>query len=88
MTRSPIPLSQAKAPTLAQIPKDEVIGVTVILLTCSYNEQEFVRVGYYVNTEYDNEEMKENPPENPVVDKLVRNVLVEKPRVTRVNISW
>jgi hypothetical protein len=30
-----------------------MLGVTVILLTCSYDGREFVRVGYYVNNEYD-----------------------------------
>jgi hypothetical protein len=28
---------------------------TVLLLTCSYNEVEFIRVGYYVNNEYADE---------------------------------
>jgi len=28
---------------------DELLGVTVVLVTCSYREREFVRVGYYVN---------------------------------------
>ena len=29
-------------------------GVTAVLLTCSYKDnQEFLRVGYYVNVEYD-----------------------------------
>jgi hypothetical protein len=27
--------------------------------------------------------MRENPPETPVIEKIVRNVLVDKPRVTR-----
>lgn len=31
--------------------------------------QEFLRVGYYVNVEYEDEEMKENPPDKPVVAK-------------------
>ena len=26
--------------------------MTVVLLTCSYNNQEFVRIGYYANTDY------------------------------------
>jgi histone chaperone ASF1 len=56
-------------------------------LTGSYNDQEFVRVGYYQNTEYDNEEMKETPPAPIVFDRLVRD-LSDKPRVTRFNIKW
>ena len=46
-------------------------------------EQEFIRVGYYVNNEYADEELRENPPEQPRVDRVVRNILAEKPRVTR-----
>ena len=28
------------------------MGITVLLVTCSYREQEFARVGYYVKNEY------------------------------------
>lgn len=50
---------EAAAPLPSRIPSSDLIGVTVILLTCSYNEQEFVRVGYYVNTEYEEGELKD-----------------------------
>jgi histone chaperone ASF1 len=43
---------QADAPLPSQLPPDEILGVTVVLVTCSYKEREFVRVGYYVNNEY------------------------------------
>ena len=48
-----------------------------------------MRVGYYQNTEYDNEEMKENPPplESIRFDRLVRDINT-KPRVTRFQIKW
>jgi histone chaperone ASF1 len=62
--------------------------VTVVLIVCSYNEQEFVRVGYYVNNEYEDMELRETPPEIPDLSKVVRNILAEKPRVTRVPIKW
>lgn len=32
--------------------------------------------------------MKENPPEKVDLSKVVRNILSEKPRVTRVPIRW
>lgn len=140
---------EAAAPLPSRIPSSDLIGVTVILLTCSYNDQEFVRVGYYVNTEYEEGELKdafdkanlvadanaaevdddeedeedgddeENDDDDESVDrkrkkedageklveeikvdtirapdptkhveKLVRCVLGEKPRVTRFNIKW
>ena len=90
----PIPIGvnkfifEADAPDLKRIPASEIIGVTVILLTCSYDEREFVRVGYYVNNEYDNPEMHAEPPAKPVIERVRRNVLSEKPRVTRFAIKW
>lgn len=79
---------EADPPSPDLIPASELVSVTVILLSCSYNGKEFVRVGYYVNNEYDNEELRENPPSKVAVDHIVRNVLAEKPRVTRFNIVW
>ncbi|KAI9847272.1 MAG: ASF1 anti-silencing function 1 [Sclerophora amabilis] len=79
---------EADAPDLKRIPSSDVLGVTVILLTCSYDGREFVRVGYYVNNEYDSEELIKEPPAKPVMDRVQRNVLAEKPRVTRFTIKW
>jgi len=58
------------------------------LLTCAYDGREFVRVGYYVNNEYDSEELNLNPPSKPNYDRVKRNILAEKPRVTRFAIKW
>ena len=83
---------QAAPPSPAQIPASDLIGVTVVLLTASYKDQEFVRIGYYVHTEYDTEELRaleeDQRPNPPQYDRLVRHVLADKPRVTRLNISW
>jgi histone chaperone ASF1 len=43
---------QADPPDINKIPEDQLLGVTVVLVTCSYKEREFIRVGYYVNNEY------------------------------------
>lgn len=59
-----------------------------MLLTCSYRGQEFVRVGYFVNNDYTDPELRENPPAKPLFDKLTRNILASKPRVTRFKINW
>eukprot|EP00227_Mantoniella_beaufortii_P019386 CAMPEP_0197581662 /NCGR_PEP_ID=MMETSP1326-20131121/5107_1 /TAXON_ID=1155430 /ORGANISM="Genus nov. species nov., Strain RCC2288" /LENGTH=222 /DNA_ID=CAMNT_0043145605 /DNA_START=289 /DNA_END=953 /DNA_ORIENTATION=- len=74
---------QADPPDVSKIPSSDILGVTVLLLTCSYNDTEFIRVGYYVNNEYADEELRENPPEAVKMDRVVRNILAEKPRVTR-----
>ncbi|KAJ1920770.1 Histone chaperone asf1 [Tieghemiomyces parasiticus] len=90
----PVPVGVNKFALTADPPKPEslqpedILGVTVIILACSYKNEEFVRVGYYVNNEYTEEELRENPPETVAFDKVQRNVLAEKPRVTRFNIKW
>ena len=53
MSTGPIPvgthefLLEASGPNPALIPSQEVVGVTVVLITCSYREQEFVRIGKF-----------------------------------------
>lgn len=79
---------EANPPDTSRIPIDELLGVTVVLLTCCYDGREFVRVGYYVNNEYESEELANNPPPQPIIERIRRNVLAEKPRVTRFNIKW
>jgi len=78
----------ADPPDPSKIPREDVMGVTVVLLTCSYNKQEFIRVGYYVNNEYTDQELRENPPLEPDFEKLQRNILATCPRVTRFKIDW
>jgi histone chaperone ASF1 len=79
---------EADPPNTTRIPGSDVLGVTVILLTCSYDEREFVRVGYYVNNEYTEPQLNEDPPTKPQFDKIRRSILADKPRVTRFQIKW
>jgi histone chaperone ASF1 len=74
---------QADPPDPSKIRDEDIIGVTVLLLTCSYLGQEFVRVGYYVNNDYDDEQLREEPPSKVLIDKVQRNILSDKPRVTK-----
>ena len=57
---------QADAPNPTSIPSQDILGVTVILVTCSYREKEFVRVGYYVNNEYEDPIDEEIGPPDPL----------------------
>lgn len=123
---------QADAPDPARISQQDLVGVTVVLITCSYREKEFVRIGYYVNNEY----YLQNPltpmhphaaiappapgaaaaaadpnappaaPTDPQpvpveqlqemltagtqldIGNVFRNIMHEKPRVTRFQIDW
>lgn len=101
---------QADAPDPSQLAQDDLLGVTVVLVTCSYKEREFVRVGYYVNNEYHDPNAPppappvatvgpdgnpvETPPApppipNPVpLEHIQRQILADKPRVTKFPISW
>eukprot|EP01031_Cornospumella_fuschlensis_P037848 gene37848-45976_t len=79
---------QTNPPSPAQIKNDDLIGVTVVLVTCSYLDQPFVQIGYYVNNEYEEPFEPDNYP-NPVdIRKLRRVILADQPRVTRYPINW
>ncbi|CAI0547587.1 unnamed protein product [Linum tenue] len=79
---------QADPPDPSRIREEDIIGVTVLLLTCSYLGQEFVRVGYYVNNDYEDEQLREEPPPKVLLDKVQRNILSDKPRVTKFPINF
>jgi histone chaperone ASF1 len=79
---------QAASPNPDEIPKDDLLGVTVILVTCHYLEQEFIRIGYYVNNEPAEPYDPENPPEVVDINTVTRNILADQPRVTRIPINW
>jgi histone chaperone ASF1 len=81
---------QADAPSPSQLPEEgDLVGVTVVLVTCSYREREFVRVGYYVNNEYEGEYDLETGPVGPIdLSKVTRQILADKPRVTKFPIPW
>jgi histone chaperone ASF1 len=85
----------ASPPDPTLIRKEDVLGVSALIFTGSYKEQEFVRVGYYQNTEFDADELKEEweGSTRPVgereirYERLVRDIST-KPRVTRFQIRW
>jgi histone chaperone ASF1 len=82
---------QADPPDASKIPADDLLGVTVVLLTCSYRGAEFIRVGYYVHNELERNGEAVSPGE-PVaaeeLSKIRRTILADKPRVTTFQIKW
>jgi histone chaperone ASF1 len=79
---------QADAPNPQIINNCDLIGVTVILISCSYLDRKFVQIGYYLNNEYAIPFEPENYP-NPVdINQMYRNILSDEPRVTRYPIDW
>lgn len=107
---------QADAPDPTKLATEDLLGVTVVLVTCSYREREFCRVGYYVNNEYHDPNAPSPPPvaagaapgdgsggsgdaageppsppplPNPIpIEHIQRQILADKPRVTKFPISW
>ncbi|XP_042456052.1 histone chaperone ASF1B-like isoform X2 [Zingiber officinale] len=79
---------QADPPDPTKIREEDIIGVTVLLLTCSYVGQEFIRVGYYVNNDYDDDQLREEQPPRILLDRVQRNILADKPRVTKFPINF
>jgi len=79
---------EGQPPNTSIIKDSDIVSVTGVLVTCSYANQEFFRVGYYVNNYYEDPELAENPPEKADILKLTRHILVEKPRVTKFQIQW
>lgn len=47
-------LLETDPPDPHKIPAQDVLGVTALLLTCSFRDREFIRVGYYINVEVKN----------------------------------
>lgn len=43
---------QTPPPDPGRIPDDDLLGATVVMITCSYKSQEFIRVGYWINNTY------------------------------------
>ncbi|XP_041133434.1 histone chaperone ASF1-like [Polyodon spathula] len=79
---------QADSAQPGLIPDADAVGVTVVLITCTYRGQEFIRVGYYVNNEYTDPELRETPAVKPDFARLQRNILASNPQVTRFHINW
>ncbi|TMS35813.1 hypothetical protein L596_003128 [Steinernema carpocapsae] len=79
---------EAEAPKPELIPEDDVIGVTALLLTCKYNDQQFLKIGYFVSIDYTTEELRENRPEEIDFAQLERCVKEEDVRVHYNIIKW
>jgi len=79
---------EADPPDPTKIPEHYALGATAVLLICSYLGNKFSRVGYYVNNDYIDPELRETPPDIIQFDKVERNILASNPRVTRFKIEW
>lgn len=72
-------------------PVADLIGVTVLILSALYKDKEFVRVGYYVASNWETSDYGlevEEGRRTGELDKIVRTVEIGQPRVTRFANSW
>ncbi|BFU20651.1 anti-silencing protein, putative [Entamoeba histolytica HM-1:IMSS-B] len=73
---------------MSKLPDDEILGNTLILISASYKDKEFCRIGYYVNNEFEGID--------PTIDVVKREMLVpekitrtlSEPRVTLFPCYW
>jgi histone chaperone ASF1 len=83
---------QGPGPDPDRIPEKDLLGVTVLLLTCSYKQREFIRIGYFINNDLpESLKQMENAPTNirAFVHEMRRNIEnAATPRVTKFNIDW
>lgn len=90
----PVPLGcncfrlEAPAPDPRRIASADLVGITALLITSSFQGHEFARVGFYVEVSYDTPELAAAPPAAPAYDHLRRRVVIEHPRVTEFSIDW
>jgi hypothetical protein len=76
---------QVPAPDPSRIPPADILGVTIVLLTCSYNGAEFIRVGYYVNNEHPDFLPAPEPPAEDADDDMETDDVVASKRAELVS---
>ena len=57
-----------RRPQVSQ-PSIDVMKITYIQISVLDFVQEFLRVGYYAQTEYTDDGLRENPPDTPLIDR-------------------
>ncbi|MES1922518.1 Histone chaperone asf1, partial [Bonamia ostreae] len=80
---------KVEGPDHSIVPEVDRFDISALIISCSYLDQEFVRVGYFVSF-YVAEEMKEQieTMEKISVEDVRRKILENDVRVTRFSIDW
>uniref|UniRef100_A0AC35TZI1 Histone chaperone asf1 n=1 Tax=Rhabditophanes sp. KR3021 TaxID=114890 RepID=A0AC35TZI1_9BILA len=79
---------EVKHPDISKIPKEDLTGVTAIILDCYYKEQLFMQTSWFCAVNYTTDELIENPPTVPMPEQLTRNIDKEDVRVVVYDIKW
>ncbi|KEG09709.1 anti-silencing protein ASF 1 [Trypanosoma grayi] len=75
-------------PQVELVPPQDVLGVTILVISFQYRGQEFLRVGYYTQVAYFDAYLNQCPPQLPQGDLLGRFVAMPRPTVTVTPIAW
>jgi histone chaperone ASF1 len=75
-------------PEVSRIPPQDVLGVTVLLISFQYRGQEFLRVGYYTQVAYFDDALNACPPEVADASLLGRFLAMSQPAVTILPVPW
>ena len=82
-----LPIFQVASPDASKIPsKNDLLGVTALILSVCYAEKEFYRIGYYVYNYYTDQKLIDSDPVYPITSKIERRIIDDKPRITIFNI--
>ena len=78
---------RAPAPDFRAIPRQDLLGVTVVILTASYRGAQFFKAGCYVNNELV-EAHRETEHGKIAPGMITRDVLMSKAKISKKSISW
>jgi histone chaperone ASF1 len=79
---------EAPAPNLQKLQAEDLMDVTVLLLKCKYHDQLFNKIAWFITHTYTEPELIDNPPDQPIIEKMERTVITEDLRVTSYPIKW
>lgn len=60
--------------------------MTAFILSVGFAGKEFLRVGYYVYNYYPDEKLAKDDPVVPIISRIERRIIDDKPRITIFNI--
>ncbi|KAE9556336.1 hypothetical protein FO519_000519 [Halicephalobus sp. NKZ332] len=76
------------APDPTKIPSENIHDVTLFMFKGYYNGKMFTKICWFVSNTYEDEEMQENKPTVPAIDKIRRELGIEDVRVTQFPCCW
>ncbi|CAD5214583.1 unnamed protein product [Bursaphelenchus xylophilus] len=79
---------EADPPDYTKVHDEDLTDVSVLFLRCKYHDQLFSKVAFFVSHTYVDEELINEPPLKPILEKLERKIHLEDLRVTHYPIKW